>query len=109
MAYDDWRVNGEWHLCECGRKWSDSDGGPCHVKCPTCDELSDPSEADDNDLCSKCHAESIKEVCEYCGEKYEDYCKCNQSTVAYYEETIEGWKDYCDRLKAEIATLKGSV
>lgn len=37
--YDDFIVNGSWHTCECGSRWSDSDGGPCCSRCESCGEL----------------------------------------------------------------------
>ena len=50
---DDWIINGSWHVCECGADWSDSDGGPCHWRCATCDTLTDSEELTDN-TCDEC-------------------------------------------------------
>jgi hypothetical protein len=38
---DDYILNGEWHTCVCGARWSDSDGGPCHSKCDNCGDIVD--------------------------------------------------------------------
>lgn len=29
-SHDDFIINGRWHKCVCGARYSDSDGGPCH-------------------------------------------------------------------------------
>ena len=49
--YDDWKLNGNWHTCVCGARYSDSDGGPCHWKCETkgCHNI-----IDEGDYCEEC-------------------------------------------------------
>jgi hypothetical protein len=48
---DDHIINGRWHKCCCGGRWSDSDGGPCHVECRECGK---PTESEGPDLCPEC-------------------------------------------------------
>ena len=31
--YDRWISEGQWHVCDCGERWCDADGGPCHWTC----------------------------------------------------------------------------
>ena len=62
---DDDIVNGSWHKCECGRNWSDADGGPCHTRCIICDRL---FEEGIDDTCAECSAMEIEEVEKYSGE-----------------------------------------
>lgn len=53
MSYDDWRMHGETHRCDCGASYTDSDGGPCHFTCKECGDLvGDESESDT--YCQKC-------------------------------------------------------
>ena len=63
---DDYILNGNWHKCACGARWSDSDGGPCHVKCEDCGELIDSDEVNEDCLCPDC----TPIPCSICGEKY---------------------------------------
>ena len=67
MIYDSWVQNGNWHKCQCGESWSDSDGGPCHERCKRCDALTDVDELDDDQLCETCAANP---PCEGCGEDF---------------------------------------
>jgi len=62
-SYDDWIINGDWHKCECGRSWSDSDGGPCCSRCVKCGELFDNEEFDEDGNCKKCFLNNFSEGC----------------------------------------------
>ena len=54
--YDDWAVNGSWHKCVCGSRWSDSDGGPCHETCPQCGDYLCVEDFDGHEFCPACQA-----------------------------------------------------
>ena len=62
-SYNDWIINGDWHECECGRSWSDSDGGPCCSRCVKCGELFDNEEFDEDGNCKKCFLNNFSEGC----------------------------------------------
>ena len=53
---DDFIINGRWHKCQCGARWSDSDGGPCHWDCKECGGMigEDDCSKKDNELCQDC-------------------------------------------------------
>ena len=57
MSYDDWRINGNWHRCECGARYSDSDGGACHSRCTGCKSLFENEELNDDGMCPACEAQ----------------------------------------------------
>jgi len=78
---DDYIVNGSWHKCVCGSRWSDSDGEPCHFECE-CGEVVDCTEGfgEDSDMCKACYiAKVIDDVedCPECGSLLEDG-RCTQ-------------------------------
>jgi hypothetical protein len=48
MSYDDWKLNGNWHKCQCGASYCQADCGPCHERCKRCDALTDVDELNDD-------------------------------------------------------------
>lgn len=80
-------THGYSHRCICGEVWYDSDGGPCHVKCADCGEITDDPDEEGN--CPDCHAED----CPGCGDSY---------TELYLQE--EG--GLCENCKDELEMLK---
>lgn len=94
-AYDNWRLNGNWHRCICGARWSDSDGGPCHVKCEDCGAVTHVDDLEDG-CCEDCVP---MECAGGCGEElprssedwlYEDVCKdCAATLVDIVEAELE--------------------
>lgn len=58
QSYDDFIINGHWHRCECGARYSDSDGEPCHYRCANCDELV-LSENIYIGICDKCRLDNL--------------------------------------------------
>jgi hypothetical protein len=57
LPSDDYLLHGEYHRCECGELWSDSDGGPCHTMCE-CGELTD----NENGECDACQGDFEQEA-----------------------------------------------
>jgi hypothetical protein len=57
-SYDDFRLNGRTHRCECSDVWTDSDFGPCHERCTECNELCDVNELNDG-ICEECKGENV--------------------------------------------------
>ena len=52
---DGYLTNGNWHTCECGKRFSDSDPGPCHVRCTICGQLFGEGEGDfQSEKCETC-------------------------------------------------------
>jgi len=78
MNYDDWRVNGEWHKCECGAEWSDSDGGPCHERCKHCGELIEALES----------------------------CECPSGRIDYLEEAWASLAKRNNEIMAQVVALQ---
>ena len=78
QGYDDWAMNGNWHTCICGARWSDSDGGPCHEECTSCGEA--------------CEGLDEDERCEECA-----LVKCNSCKEKLDKEEINdaGYCEYC--------------
>jgi hypothetical protein len=72
QSHDDYVINGYWHRCICGERFSDSDGGPCHSECSTkgCEGIAGEGE----DFCPDCiveierkdHINEITEIVKDC-------------------------------------------
>ena len=66
--YDDYIINGSWHKCVCGARWSDSDGGPCCYECEICGAIvnvDDQPEEPYDEMCKECRDKRIEEENEY--------------------------------------------
>ncbi len=47
-------TSGSYHRCVCGRPWSESDGGPCHIRCAECGCIYPAEEVDQDGICVAC-------------------------------------------------------
>ena len=89
-SYDDWKINGSWHRCACGARWSDSDGGPCCKPCTRCENPVKEGD-DENGLCQECAKEP---ECKGCGDYIpidkldkDGFCpECQQNNLKNKEE-----------------------
>jgi len=105
--YDDWVMNGNWHTCVRGHRWSDSDGGPCCEECVGCGDAYDADELDDDGRCENCAY--VK--CKGCSDKLEQdevneqgLCECCQEQVDQVKSaSIEELPLFIDELYCSVA------